>query len=118
MYRVDKDATRTLRVVDGKLTAQRNDQPREELSAIANDTFVYSDGFNRIQLERDATGKVTGMRFFAEGEGDGTVAELEEQTLSVAISLVAAIGVLVAFLLARRSARSGRAHGRRVHDAR
>lgn len=65
VYRIDKDATRTLRIVDGKLTVRRTDRPREELTAIADDTFVYSDGFNRIQIERDATKKVTGMRFFA-----------------------------------------------------
>jgi hypothetical protein len=87
VYRIDKDATRTLRVVDGKLTAQRTDRPREVLTAVANDTFVYSDGFNRLKLERDAAGKVTGMRFWPDGEGEGVIAELTGQALPVAITL-------------------------------
>lgn len=87
VYRVDKDATRTLRVVEGKLTVRRTDRPREELTAIADDTFVYADGFNRIRIERDAAGKVAGMRFFAEGEGEGAVAELTGEALEVAITL-------------------------------
>jgi len=87
VYRVDELATRTLRVVDGKLTVQRTDRPREELTAIADDTFVYSDGFNRLQLERDASGIVTGMRFFAEGEGEGAVAALTDQALPATITL-------------------------------
>lgn len=56
-------------------------------SAIADDTFVYSDGFNRLQVLRDATGKVNAMRFWPEGEGDGTVAVLTDQALLVAITL-------------------------------
>ena len=116
VYRVDKRATRTLRVVDGKLTVQRTGRPREQLTAIADDTFVYSDGFNRLQLERDATGKVTGMRFWAEGEGNGTVAERTGQTLLTAITLVAALGVFIAALLVRHSRRSARAPRRRVWD--
>jgi D-alanyl-D-alanine carboxypeptidase len=113
VYRVDQDTTRTLRVVDGRLTVQRTHRPREPLTAIADDTFVYSDGFNRIQMERDANGKVTGMRFFADGEGDGTVAEREGQTLWVIITLILALGVFIAGLLARRYTRNARAPRRR-----
>ncbi len=87
VYRVDETATRTVRVVDGKLTVRRTDRAREELTAIADDTFLYSDGFNRIRFERDATGKVTAMRFWAEGEGEGAVAELTGEALPVAIAL-------------------------------
>jgi hypothetical protein len=87
VYRIDKEATRTLRVVDGKLTAQRTGRPREDLTPVSNDTFVYSDGFNRLKLERDAAGKLTGMRFWPEGEGEGVIAELTDQALPVTISL-------------------------------
>ncbi len=87
VYRVDATATRTVRVVDGKLTVRRTDRAREELAAIADDTFLYSDGFNRIRFERDAAGKVTAMRFWAEGEGEGAVAELTGEALPVAIAL-------------------------------
>jgi hypothetical protein len=117
-YRIDENAMRSLRVVDGQLTVQRTDRPREQLTAIAHDTFVYSDGFNRIQMERDATGKVTGMRFFAEGEGDGSVAERTDRTLTLAFTLVAATAVLVLLLHVRRSTRHGRASGRQVRDKR
>jgi hypothetical protein len=87
VYRVDDTATRTLRVVDGTLTVRRSDRMREDLTAIADDTFVYSDGFNRIRMERDADGAVTAMRFFPEGEGEGMVAERTDQALEVPITL-------------------------------
>jgi D-alanyl-D-alanine carboxypeptidase len=87
VYRVDADATRTMRVVDGTLTVRRTDRMREDLTPIADDTFVYSDGFNRIRMERDPDGTVTGMRFFPEGEGEGMVAGRTDQALEVAIKL-------------------------------
>ncbi|GGA82097.1 hypothetical protein GCM10011521_20600 [Arenimonas soli] len=87
VYRVDKDATRTLRVVDGMLTARRTDRPRETLTAIADDTFLYSNGFDRIRIERDAAGKVTGMRFWAEGEGEGALAALTDEALPEPVTL-------------------------------
>ena len=87
VYRVDDTATRTLRVVDGKMTVRRTNRPREELTPIGNDTFLYSDGFNRIQVEKDAAGKVTGMRFFSEGEGEGVVAPLTADPLPMAVTL-------------------------------
>ena len=80
VYRVEVDATRTLRVVDGNLTAQRAG-PLEVLTAITEDTFLYSDGFTRLQVLRDATGKVTAMRFWPDGEGEGDVAMLTDQAL-------------------------------------
>ena len=87
MYRVNDTATRTVRVVDGKMTVRRTDRPREELTAIADNMFLYSDGFNRIRFERDAAGKVTGMRLWPEGEGEGDVAALTDEALPVAITL-------------------------------
>lgn len=87
IYRVDENVTRTLRVVDGKMTVHRTDRAREELTAIADDTFLYSDGFNRILIERDAAGKVTGMRLFSEGEGEGDVALRTDLPLPMPITL-------------------------------
>lgn len=72
VYRFDAQTTRVLRVVDGKLTAQRSG-PRVVLTPIGTDDFLYADGFNRLKLVRDAAGKITGMRFFASGDGDGMV---------------------------------------------
>ena len=118
VYRVDDRATRTLRVVDGTLTVQRTDRPREDLIAIADDTFVYPDGFNRIQMERDAAGKVTGMRFFSEGEGEGVVAEREVQTSWMVVAAVAVLGAVIAVLIARLAMRSRRPLRRGLYDAR
>lgn len=71
VYRIDADSARTLRVVDGVLTGQRSGGQRAALIPIANDTFLYEDGFNRFDIVRDASGAVTGMRFHADGEGEG-----------------------------------------------
>jgi D-alanyl-D-alanine carboxypeptidase len=87
IYRVDETATRTLRVVDGKMTVHRTDRAREDLVAIADGTFLYSDGFSRIEMERDAAGKVTGMRLFSEGEGEGDVAPRTNDPLPMPITL-------------------------------
>jgi len=76
VYRVDRDTTRTLRVVDGHLTAHRTGGRRSVLTPITVDTFVYPDGLYRLQVLRDASGTVTGMRFWPEGEGEGVVAPL------------------------------------------
>ncbi len=87
IYRVDETATRTLRVVDGKMTILRTSRAREELTPIANDTFLYSDGFNRIRMEKDAAGKITGMRFFSEGEGEGVLSPRTNDPLPMPITL-------------------------------
>lgn len=73
VYRFPSDVVRTLRVVDGRLTAQRTGGNRSTLVPIETDDFLYEDGFNRLKLERDAQGRITGMRFFANGEGEGVV---------------------------------------------
>ena len=87
VYRVDDTATRALRVVDGQMTVKRTDRPREPLTAIGDDTFLYADGFNRIRLERDGDGAITGMRFWSEGEGDGVVAPRTADPLPQPITL-------------------------------
>jgi CubicO group peptidase (beta-lactamase class C family) len=87
VYRVNETVTRTVRVVDGKMTVRRTDRPREELIPIAENAFLYSDGFNRLQFDKDAAGKVTGMRLFPEGEGEGDLAPLTDEPLPVAITL-------------------------------
>jgi D-alanyl-D-alanine carboxypeptidase len=83
VYRFDPATTRTLRVVDGRLTAQRTGGARSALVPIAADEFLYEDGFNRLRLERDAQGRITGMRFFANGEGEGVVGTRSDEPLSV-----------------------------------
>lgn len=75
VYRFEDEVSRTLRIVDGQLTAQREKGRRQVLMAIGEDDFLYPDGFNRLQLARDAAGSVTSIRFFAMGDGEGLVGE-------------------------------------------
>ena len=73
-YRFEGEVTRTLRVIDGKLTARRGRRGEPQvLTPIGADDFLYPDGFNRLKLVRDGAGKIGGARFFASGDGDGAV---------------------------------------------
>ncbi len=81
VYRIDEGNTRVLRVVDGKLTAQRTGGERLPLMPIAKDRFLYEGSLTWLDLERDAAGKLTGMRMFQEGEGAGEVAALTTDPL-------------------------------------
>jgi D-alanyl-D-alanine carboxypeptidase len=83
VYRFDAATTRTLRVVDGRLTAQRSGSVRSALVPIATDDFLYEDGFNRLRLQRDGDGRITAMRFFANGEGEGVVGARTDEPLPV-----------------------------------
>lgn len=83
VYRFDGAITRTLRVVDGGLTAQRSGSARSALVPIAADEFLYEDGFNRLKLQRDGEGRITTMRFFANGEGEGVVGTRTDEPLPV-----------------------------------
>lgn len=75
VYRLDKDTARVLRVVDGKLTSQRIGGQQLVLIPIGIDEFLFEeDGVTRFVIQRDAKGKVTGMRFFANGEPPGMIA--------------------------------------------
>mgnify|MGYP000925309823 FL=1 len=76
VYRIDEQATRVLRVVDGKLTAQRTGSERLPLVPSAPDAFHYEGTLTWFKLERDAQGKITGMRLYQDGEGEGVVATL------------------------------------------
>lgn len=73
VYLFDDEVRRTLRVVEGQLTAQRDSGRRQILTPIGYDDFLYPDGFNRLTLERDETGAVSGVRFFANGDGEGVL---------------------------------------------
>lgn len=66
VYLFDDDVRRTLRVVEGQLTAQRDSGRRQILTPIGDDDFLYPDGFNRLKLQRDETGAVSGVRLFCE----------------------------------------------------
>ncbi len=81
VYRIDDSATRVLRVVDGKLTAQRTGSERLPLVPTAPDRFHYEGTLTWFKLERDAEGKITGMRLYQDGEGEGVVAALTDAPL-------------------------------------
>jgi CubicO group peptidase (beta-lactamase class C family) len=81
VYRIDDKATRVLRVVDGKLTSQRTGGAQLALVPTATDAFHYEDTLTWFKLERDADGKITGMRLYQDGEGEGTVASLTGEPL-------------------------------------
>ena len=81
VYRVNEEAERILRVVDGRLTGQRTGGQPAGLTPIAKDTYLYEDGFNRFELVRDDAGKITAMRFFPMGEGEGEIAPLTDKPL-------------------------------------
>jgi CubicO group peptidase (beta-lactamase class C family) len=84
VYRIDEASARVLRVVDGKLAAQRTGGARSVLIPIARDEFLYSDGLNRIIMQRGAAGTITGMRFFGDGEPPGTVVARSREPLPTA----------------------------------
>ena len=81
MYRIDEHNARVLRVVDGKLTAQRTGGPRSTLLPIATDHFLYDNGLDRFTVQRDAAGRVTGMRFFGNGEPPGVMVARTQEAL-------------------------------------
>lgn len=85
IYRLDEKTTRTLRVVDGTLTGQRTGGAPAKLVPIARDTFLYDDGFNRFDILRDTAGAVSGMRFYANGEGEGEVVARTTEPLPTAV---------------------------------
>jgi CubicO group peptidase (beta-lactamase class C family) len=84
VYRVDEKTTRLLRVVDGRLTAQRTGGAQLPLVPTATDAFHYEGSLTWFKLERDADGKITGMRLYQDGEGDGTLAPLTGDPLPAA----------------------------------
>ncbi len=81
VYRIDKDAARVLRVKDGALTSQRTGGLAYPLIPVAKDVFLFEEGFSRMAFERGGDGKVAGMRFFPEDEGEGEVVARSDEAL-------------------------------------
>ena len=81
VYRLDKDAARIVRVVDGKLTSQRTGSQPYTLVPVAKDVFLFEEGFSRMVFERDGAGKVSAMRFFPEDEGAGEVVKRSDEPM-------------------------------------
>ncbi len=81
VYRIDKDSARVIRVVDGKLTSQRTGSQPYELIPVAQDDFLFVEGFSRMRFERDAAGAVNAMRFIADDEGKGDVVKRSDEPM-------------------------------------
>jgi len=65
--------SRTLRVVDGVLTLQRNGGSTAALTPVGLARFMVKGSPAQLAFERDAAGLISGLRFFAEGDGEGEV---------------------------------------------
>jgi len=74
VYRIDEKTQRVLRVRDGQLISQRTGGQPFTLTPIAKDSYLFPEGFSRYRVERDAQGRISGLRFFQDGEGEGVVA--------------------------------------------
>ena len=82
VYLFGGEVTRTLRVVEGKLTSRRGSRGEvQTLVPIAADDFLYPDGFNRLKLQRDGAGEVSGILFFPGGDGPGEIGRRSEDPL-------------------------------------
>lgn len=77
---------RSLRLVDGALTAQRGGGPRLKLVPIGQDDFLYEDGFTRVKLERDMSGAVVRIRHFPGGDGNGEIGVRGAEAAAVILS--------------------------------
>lgn len=81
VYRIDARSARVLRVVDGRLTSQRTGSGRLVLLPIAPDRFLFDGALTSVTFERDASGAVSGLRFFQDGEGEGVVSARSDEPL-------------------------------------
>lgn len=81
VYRIDANNARVLRVVAGKLTAQRTGGERSNLLPIDVDTYLYEGTLTWFKLERDAAAKIIGMRLYQDGEGAGVVTARSDEPL-------------------------------------
>lgn len=82
VYRKDAQTTRVLRVKDGVLTSQRSGGQVFELTPLGSDRFGFGDSsLSYLAFERDASGGVTGLRFWPEGEGEGELWTLSDEPL-------------------------------------
>ena len=79
VYRINPESARVVRVVDGKLTSQRTGSQPYTLIPVAQDVFLFDEGFSRMVFERDAAGKVSAMRFFNDDEGEGEVVKRSDE---------------------------------------
>lgn len=81
VYRADPATTRLVRVADGRLTLRQPGGPVQRLVPVGGDQFLFEAGLSRVAFERDGDGAVTGLRLFAEDEGQGEPMALTSEPL-------------------------------------
>jgi len=90
VYALDAKQTRTLSLRGGQLFSTRSGGPPSALVPVGPDQFAFAYSVARLQIERAADGKVSGLKLFQDGDGAAEVwtrsADLPMQT---AITLTA-----------------------------
>ena len=80
-------SARLLRVIDGKLTMSRPGDLRSNLIPIGVDAFQSADSLDRLQIER-ASGTISGIRLFSNGEGKGVILARTDQVVQAVPAFV------------------------------
>jgi D-alanyl-D-alanine carboxypeptidase len=68
--------TRTLRVVDGRLTSQRGGGAPLSLLPLGSDRFAFTNSVAQVQFQRGADGRVTGQVHYTDGDALGAAEPL------------------------------------------
>ncbi len=71
VYKVDDISRRVITAKGAQVVSQRSGSSPIDIVYIGNDTFYYPESLTRVTFLRDASGKVTGMRF-SPGNGPTT----------------------------------------------
>jgi CubicO group peptidase (beta-lactamase class C family) len=74
VYRIDANATRTVRFEDGRLYTQRSGGQRLAIRPSSETEFFYDKSFTHLKFVVDASGKVTEMIMYPEGAEKGEAA--------------------------------------------
>jgi len=73
VYALDAKQTRSLSLRDGQLFSTRSGGSPAALIPVGADVFAFAGSVARLQIQRDADGKVTALKLFQDGEGEAEV---------------------------------------------
>lgn len=77
IYRVEADATRSLRVINDEIVIQSQNAQEYMVRPVTDERFVIVGTLDYFDIERDADGRVTGLHYFraqgAESEYEGKI---------------------------------------------
>ena len=74
VYQIDDETSRTVTLEDGQLFTQRTGGARLPIHAFADDAFFYDGSQTYLEFVRDASGTVTAMNMYPNGEPDAELA--------------------------------------------